>query len=61
MPTTRKPRSSLSDHVPAARQIETWFYAHTAAGALVRDAAKALKAAGAEQTTWYYMLPATQA
>jgi hypothetical protein len=51
---------ALSDHVLAARQAETWFYAHTEVGAVIRGAAEALKAAGEDHDTWFYMLPATQ-
>lgn len=51
---------ALSDHVPAARQLESWFYQQTETGPIVRAAAQALKAAGEEQSTWYYMLPGYQ-
>ena len=51
---------ALSDHVPGARQIETWFYTKTRTGSIVAAAAKALQAAGEERNTWYYMLPGSQ-
>ncbi len=51
---------ALSDHVPAARQVESWFYATTQTGAVICAAANALKAAGASQDIWYFMLPAAQ-
>ncbi len=51
---------ALSDHVPAARQIETWFYQETETGKTVKAAALALKDAGADRDTWYYMLPGAQ-
>lgn len=51
---------ALSDHVPAARQIETWFYTTTRTGPLIRAAAKALEAAGHDRSTWYYLLPGAQ-
>ncbi len=51
----------LSDHVPAARQIETWFYTQTQTGPIIRAASKALADAGVDRSTWYYMLPGTQA
>ena len=53
--------AALSDHVPAARRIETWFYTRTETGAVIRAAARALKDAGEDRNTWYYMLPGTQA
>lgn len=52
---------ALADHIPAARQIETWFYADTEMGALTKAASNALNEAGEERDTWYYMLPGTQA
>jgi hypothetical protein len=51
---------ALADHVPGARQIESWFYAKTQTGAVIRAAAQSLKAAGVEQDIWYYMLPGSQ-
>lgn len=51
---------ALADHVPAARQIETWFYQSTETGPVIRAAAKALEAAGEERGTWYYLLPGAQ-
>ena len=51
---------ALSDHVPAARQLETWFYRHTRTGQVVREAAAALEAAGADRNIWYYLLPGSQ-
>ncbi|MEM8922786.1 MAG: hypothetical protein AAGD35_04725 [Actinomycetota bacterium] len=51
---------ALAEHVPGARQIETWFYTQTQTGALVVAAAKALREAGVDRNTWYYMLPGSQ-
>jgi hypothetical protein len=51
---------ALSDHVPAARRIETWFYRDTETGPVIRAAAKALAAAGVDRNTWFYMLPGSQ-
>ena len=51
---------ALADHVPAARQLETWFYRHTRTGELVRAAATALEAAGVDRNVWYYLLPGNQ-
>ena len=52
---------ALADHVPAARQVETWIYTQTETGKAIRAAAKALKTGGAEQSIWYYLLPGNQA
>ena len=52
---------ALADHVPAARQVETWIYHGTQAGAVIRAAAAALRSAGVAQAVWYTMLPANQA
>ena len=51
---------ALSDHVPAARQIETWIYKQTEGGKLMLAAAEALKEAGVDRDIWYYMRPGTQ-
>ena len=48
---------ALSEHVPAARQLETWFYNETQTGPLINAAARQLEAAGVDRDTWYYMLP----
>lgn len=50
----------LSDHVPGARQAETWYVQHTAAGATMRAARDQLRRQGAPRPLWYYLLPATQ-
>ncbi|MDA8046399.1 MAG: hypothetical protein M0Z30_14355 [Actinomycetota bacterium] len=50
----------LSDHVPAARQAESWYAQHTAAGATMRAARDQLKEQGAPTPLWFYLLPATQ-
>lgn len=47
--------------VTGARQLETWFYDVTEAGQLLRRAQQTLKAAEADQLSWQYMLPRTQA
>lgn len=50
----------LVDHVPAARQAESWYVHHTAAGATMRAARQQLREQGAPQPLWFYLLPATQ-
>ena len=52
---------ALAEHIPAARQVETWIYHTTETGAVIRAAAQALRAAGVEQPVWYLLLPANQA
>lgn len=47
--------------VTGARQLETWFYDVTEAGQLLRRTQLILKAAEADQLSWQYMLPRTQA
>ena len=49
---------ALADHVPAARQTEIWFFDHTAAGAALRNAQAALKAADAPKGQWMGLVPA---
>ena len=53
--------AALVEHVPATRKVETWIYQTTETGTVIRAAAQALRTAGAEQPTWYYLLPANQA
>lgn len=51
---------SLSDHVPGARQAESWIYQSTQLGKVMHDAQEAIKTAGAERPVWYYIMPSTQ-
>lgn len=51
---------AMSGDVPAARRAETWFYATTATGALLKRARDALVAQGVPQGVAMYLLPATQ-
>lgn len=50
---------SLSDHVPAARQAESWLYRGTKLGEVLHQAQANLKAAGADRSDWYYIMPST--
>jgi hypothetical protein len=51
---------ALTDHVPAARQAESWFYRSTHAGATLRRAQAALRAAGASPREWFALVPTGQ-
>jgi hypothetical protein len=51
---------SLTEAVPGARQAETWFVDHTAAGDVIQRARVAMKEQDAGFYYWYYLLPATQ-
>ncbi|MGH9089631.1 MAG: hypothetical protein ACRDYZ_16240 [Acidimicrobiales bacterium] len=48
---------SLVDHVPEARQSDGWFFTRTEAGRLVRAAQQAVRATGAPQPEWFYLVP----
>ena len=52
--------AGLCDHVPAARAAESWFAQTTAAGALMHDAMRVMRAQEAPQPFWFYLLPASQ-
>jgi hypothetical protein len=51
---------SLTDHVPAARQAETWFFQGTETGALLRRLQRVLKEQGHPRLIWYYLVPSAQ-
>lgn len=49
---------SLADHVPGARQVDTWIYNETAAGEVIHAAQKALHdTEGVPRPVWYYLMP----
>jgi hypothetical protein len=50
----------LSDHVPAAREAETWLYDVTAAGQVLRRTQRALEAAGLPPYVWRPLVPLIQ-
>jgi hypothetical protein len=50
----------LADHVPEARQAETWYATRTEAAATIRRAQQAMQDQGAPEMIWFYLLPATQ-
>lgn len=51
---------ALVDHVPAARQAESWFYRSTATGALLRRAQQIIRAADAPRAAWFALVPTGQ-
>lgn len=51
---------ALADHVPDARQAESWLYRKTETGAVLRRAREALRAAGAPEPEWRFLMPSTQ-
>jgi hypothetical protein len=50
----------LSDHVPRARQAESWYANHTAAAETMRRAQRAMQDQGVPEPIWFYLLPVTQ-
>jgi hypothetical protein len=48
---------ALSDHVPAARQAESWLYQVTETGLVLHRAKAALLAADAPRHTWFRLVP----
>lgn len=51
---------ALADHVPSAREAESWFYDDTATGGVMRAAQQAMRAQEAPAPLWYYLLPLSQ-
>jgi hypothetical protein len=51
---------ALAEHTPHARQAESWFFRQTEAGAALRRARSALRAGGAEEAVWRFLIPSTQ-
>ncbi|MEO7369603.1 MAG: hypothetical protein ABI949_14460 [Ilumatobacteraceae bacterium] len=51
---------ALADHVPAARQAESWFYRTTAAGKVLREAQGIIRAADAPRPAWFPLVPTGQ-
>jgi hypothetical protein len=50
----------LADHVPAARQTESWLYRETELGMVLRRVHAALKAGGAPREAWFPFVPTGQ-
>ena len=51
---------ALADHVPAARQAESWFYRLTATGELLCEAQRILRDADAPRPAWFPVVPTGQ-
>ena len=51
---------ALADHIPGARSSETWFAQQTQTGELIHKTQKIIRASGAEEMHWFYMLPPNQ-
>lgn len=51
---------ALSDHVPAARQAESWFYRSTETGNLLRTCQRLLRDAEAPRPAWFPLVPVGQ-
>ena len=51
---------ALAEHVPAARQAESWFYRATESGRLLREAQRLLRDAAAPRPAWFALVPAGQ-
>jgi hypothetical protein len=51
---------SLIEHIPAARQAESWFYRATAAGQLLRRVHALLRDDGAPRAQWFALVPSGQ-
>lgn len=52
---------ALADHVPAARQAESWMYRVTATGGVLRAAQGIIRAADAPRPAWFALVPVGQA
>jgi hypothetical protein len=51
---------ALADHVPDARQAESWLYTRTETGAVLLHAQTALRNGGAPEPVWRFLVPSTQ-
>lgn len=51
---------SLADHVPGARQVDTWIYQETEIGKLIHAAQAELKSQDVPQPLWFYLMPMNQ-
>ena len=51
---------ALVEHVPAARQAESWFYRSTVTGSVLRTAQAIIRAAEAPRAAWFALVPTGQ-
>ena len=51
---------ALAEHVPAARQAESWLYRTTHTGMLLRQAQAIIRAADAPRPAWFALVPVGQ-
>ena len=51
---------ALVDHVPAARQAESWFYRSTTTGGILRSAQHIIREADAPRPAWFALVPTGQ-
>jgi D-proline reductase (dithiol) PrdB len=51
---------ALSDHMPAARSAENWFFRETETGRLLTQLREELKQQGVDKDLWFYLAPLTQ-
>ena len=51
---------AIADHVPGARQAESWLFQRTETGSVLLRAQAALREHGAPEPIWRFLLPATQ-
>jgi hypothetical protein len=51
---------ALADHIPAARQAESWFYRTTETGKLLRQVQKIIRDADGPREAWFRLVPVGQ-
>ena len=51
---------SLVDHIPGARQVDTWIYQETEVGKVMHAAQRALHDAEEPKPLWFFLMPLNQ-
>jgi hypothetical protein len=51
---------AIAEHVPGARQAESWFFRETQTGTVLKRAQAALRDAGHPEGVWRFLVPSTQ-
>jgi hypothetical protein len=51
---------SLVDHIPGARQVDTWLYQETEVGKVMHAAQRALHDAEVPKPLWFFLMPLNQ-